>query len=293
MEGPILRIDERSLNGLLEESSDLQSDALKGAKAALPDLADLRADRGNALPDPAQIAEYDVSRRGLLHKLGLTGGGFAARGFLATGIGAALVSIVGKPASADEAMDIQMLNTASSLENLAVATYEAALGLDFIKNGNKTVIAFAETTMKQHAEHSAAFNAQAKALGGKEQTGPNPKFLEVVEKAKPTLKAPLDVVGLAAALEEVAADTYLVNLTNFADTKSKEIMGSVMGVEVQHLATLKAVEALLKGGAPELIAVPTDLAKLPAAAGSAGFPDGAFLTTAPETVADPSSGAVK
>src|SRR5688572_22308042 len=203
VEGPILRIDERSLNGLLEESSDLQSDALKGAKAALPDLADLRADRGNALPDPEQIAAYDVSRRGLLQKLGLTGGGFAARGFLATGIGAALVSIVGKPAAADEAMDIQMLNTASSLENLAVATYQAALGLDFIKSGNKTVVAFAETTMKQHAEHGAAFNAQAKALGGKEQTAPNPKFLAVVEKAKPTLKAPLDVVGLAAALEEV------------------------------------------------------------------------------------------
>src|SRR5688500_20258620 len=28
----------------------------------------------------------------------------------------------------------------SSLENLAVATYQAALGLDFIKSGNKTVV---------------------------------------------------------------------------------------------------------------------------------------------------------
>lgn len=288
-----MRIDDRSLAGLLTESQDLQSDALRGAKATLPDLADLRAERGDARPEPEQIAAYDLSRRGLMHKLGLTGSGIAARGFLATGIGAALVSIVGRPAAADEALDVQMLNTASSLENLAVATYQAALGLDFIKNGNKTIVAFAETTMKQHAEHSAAFNAQAKTLGGKEQTAPNPKFLAVVEAAKPKLKAPLDVVGLAAALEEVAADTYLTNLTNFTDTKSKEIMGSVMGVEVQHLAVLKAVEALLKGGADALVAVPTDLAKLPAAAGSVGFKDGAFLTPAPETVADPSTGATK
>lgn len=288
-----MRIDDRSLAGLLTESQDLQSDALKGAKASLPDLADLRAERGDARPDPEQIEAYNLSRRGLLQKLGLTSGGLAARGFLATGIGAALVSIVGRPANAQEAMDVQMLNTASSLENLAVATYEAALGLPFIKNGNKTVVAFAQTTMKQHAEHGAAFNAQAKVLGGKEQTAPNAKFLAVVEEAKPNLKGPLDVVGLAAALEEVASDTYLTNLTQFKDTKSKEIMGSVMGVEVQHLAILKAVEALLKGGGEALVAVPTDLAKLPAAAGSVGFEDGAFLKAEPETVADPSSGAVK
>lgn len=288
-----MQIDTRSLQDLTEKASDLQSDALKDAKAVLPDLRDLRADRGNALPDADQIASYNLSRRSLLHKLGLTGGGVAARGLMASGIGGALVAVLGQPAAADAALDIQMLNTASSLENLAVATYGVALTLPFIKDGNKTVVAFAQTTMKQHAEHGAAFNAQAKALGGKEQKDPNPKFLAVVESAKPGLKGPLDVVGLAAALEEVASDTYLTNLTQFDDKKSKEIMGSVLGVEVQHLAILKAVEALLKGGGEALVAVPTDLAKLPAAAGSVGFKDGAFLTTATETIATPDTGAVK
>ncbi len=280
-----MQIDTRSLQDLTEKASDLQSDALKDAKAVLPDLRDLRADRGNALPDADQIASYNLSRRSLLHKLGLTGGGVAARGLMASGIGGALVAVLGQPAAADQPLDIQQLNTASSLELLAVATYEAALGLDFIKSGNKTVVAFAQTTMKQHAEHGAAFNAQAKALGGKEQTAPNPQFLAVVEKAKPTLKGPLDVVGLAAALEEVASDTYLAFLQQFSDKKSKEIMGSVLGVEVQHLAILKAVEALLKGGGEALVAVPTDLAKLPAAAGSVGFKDGAFLTATADTTA--------
>jgi len=288
-----VRIDTRSLQDLTDKASDLQSDALKGAKAVLPDLRDLRADRGNAFPDAEQIAEYNLSRRSLLHKLGLTGGGVAARGLMATGLGGALVSILGRPAAADAALDLQLLNTASSLENLAVATYAAALSLPFIKDGNKTVVAFAQTTMKQHSEHSAAFNAQAKALGGKEQTGPNPKFLPVVDAAKPGLKGPLDVVALAASLEEVAADTYLSSLQQFGDKKSKEIMGSVIGVEVQHLAILKAVEALLKGGGEALVAIPTDLAKLPAAAGSVGFKDGAFLIASAETVAPPESGSVK
>lgn len=288
-----MRVDDKMLQELTERSSDLQSDALRDSRALRSDLADLRADRGEARPEPEQVKAYDLSRRGLLQRMGLTGGGLASRGFLATGIGTALVSILGRPAAADQALDVQILNTASSLENLAVATYEAALGLPFIKNGNKTIVAFAQTTMKQHAEHGSAFNGQAKALGGKEQTQPNAKFLKVVEDAKPKLKTPLDVVQLAATLEEVASDTYLNNLTQFADAKAKSLMGSVMGVEVQHLATLKAVEALLMGGGESLIAVPTDLAKLPAAAGSVGFKDGAFLKTATETIATPDTGAVK
>ena len=71
-------------------------------------------------------------------------------------------------------------------------------------------------------------------------------------------------------MEKVATDTYLMDLTMLEDMKSKIVMSSVMGVEAQHLATLRAVGALLTGGAPELIKVPigADLAKLPAAAGS-------------------------
>lgn len=288
-----MRIDERRLLGLVEESQDLQADALRDAKRVLPDLADLRADRRGEQPDPNQIAAFTDSRRGLLKKFGIGGGALATKGLLGGSIGTAVTAILSRPVAADEALDIQILQTAASLELLAVATYNTALTLPFIKNGNKTVVAFAETTSKQHDEHGAAFNAQAKALGGQERTEPNEKFAKVVEDAKPTLKAPLDVVKLAAALEEVASDTYLTNISQFGDTKSISLMGSVLGVEVQHLATLKAVQALLEGGAPELIAVPTDLAALPAAAGSVGFPDGAFLEASSETVADPSSGAVK
>ena len=66
-----------------------------------------------------------------------------------------------------------------------------------------------------------------------------------------------DVVKLAATLEQVATDTYLSDLAMFTDVKSRMLMASVMGVECQHLATLRAVGALLQGGAPELIAIPS------------------------------------
>ena len=93
-----------------------------------------------------------------------------------------------------------------------------------------------------------------------------------------------------ATLEEVATDTYLADLAMFTDLKSRMLMASVMGVECQHLATLRAVGALLDGGAPELIAIPTDIAKLPKAAGSVAFP---ASFEEPNLASPPEEGAVK
>jgi len=216
-------------------------------------------------------------------------GQLAARGLLATAFGGVLAGIVATPASADEALDIQILQTASSLEILAVATYGAALKLPFI-SGNKTVAAFASMTMKQHGEHNLAFQAQAKALGGKAQTMPNAKYLKVVNDTKPMLTDAAKVVTLATALETVATETYLKNLSLLGDTTTKTIFATVMGVETQHLATLRAVGALLAANMPELIAIPTNLAKLPAAAGSVAFPQPFEPTT---MASPPAEGAVK
>ncbi len=288
-----MRIDERALDDLIVESQDMQSDAIRQTKATVAELRDVGAERRGHGVDPEATERYNASRRDLLKRFGLGAGSLAGRRLLPGVLGTALAGIMASPARADEQLDIKILQTAASLENLAVATYQAALGLPFIKNGNQVVVKFAQTTMTQHAEHGRAFNAQATALGGKAQTNPNPVYLQTVEQAKPTLKSPLDVVKLAATLEEVASDTYLVNTTQLDDGKSKEVMASVMGVEVQHLATLLAVRALLEGNAPQLIAIPTNLPRLPAAAGSVAFKDGAFLQATKETVADPEQGAVK
>ena len=287
-----MTIDDRSLNELIVESQDLQVDALHDIKATLPELAEIREERRGQEVNVDEINRYNSNRRSVLRSMGIGGGGLATRGLLGGGFGALLAGLLATPARADEALDIQILQTASSLEVLAVATYEAALGLDFIKNGNAVVTKFAQTTMMQHDEHRKAFQSQTKALGGKEQTAPNAKFLPVVNQAKPTLKAPLDVVNLAETLETVATQTYLENTTQLQDTASKRVMASVMGVETQHAAVLRAVKALLEGGAPQLIKIPigADVAKLPAAAGSVAFPE-AFEPV--KTIAEPESGAVK
>jgi Ferritin-like domain len=285
-----VNIDERSMNELIEESQDLQVDALRGIDATIPALEEAREERRGEGVNLDEIARYNASRRDLLSRLGIGTGSLAARGLFAGGMGSFLAGLLASPARADTALDVQILQTASSLEVLAVATYKAALSLPFIQNGNKLVVTFAETTMKQHNEHGQRFQAQTKALGGRVQDQPNPTFAQVVEQKKPTLQAPTDVVTLAETLETVATETYLENTTQLEDTTSKMVMASVMGVETQHAAVLRAVKALLEGGADQLIKIPTEVPRLPAAAGSVAFPE-AFEPVG--TIAEPQSGAVK
>lgn len=275
-------IDDRALARLIEESHDIHTDAMATARTALPDLSDLAADRRHdRSPVDAQVLDAAAaSRQTLVRRLGLTLGGVL-------GVGA-VSSVFARQAQAiDGDIDVMQLQTAVSLELLAVATYAAALTLPFIKDGNPVIKAFAETTMKQHDEHRQAFSAQTKALKGTDQTQTNPKYTPIVESAKPGLKTPLDVVKLAATLEQVATETYLDDLNRYNDIPSRRLMASVMGVECQHLATLRAVGLLLEEGVPELIKIPigADVAKLPAAAGSVAFPaafQGVSMASPPE-----------
>ena len=287
-----MTIDDRRLNELIVESQDLQVDALRDIKATLPELEHIREERRGEEVNTDEIARYNENRRQVMGKLGLGGGALATRGLFAGGLGSFLAAMFASPARADTPLDIQILQTASSLEVLAVSTYNTALGLPFIRSGNPVVVKFAQTTMGQHDEHRKAFQAQTKTLGGREQTQPNPKFQQVVQQEAPKLKAPVDVVELAETLETVATQTYLQNTTQLEDTASKRVMATVMGVETQHAAVLRAVKALLAGGAPDLIKIPTEPAKLPAAGGSVAFPV-AFEPTPADMLAEPQSGAVK
>jgi hypothetical protein len=253
------KVDERRFRELLVESDDLQSDAMRGARRDL-----------NSYVDAAQEARHE-SRRDLRLGAAILGGG---------ALGAAALAFA-SPAGAASAQDVMALQTAAGLENLAVFTYKTALGLSFIggSSANGVVKAFAKKTMQQHTEHGQAFNAAVVKLGGKQQTTTDPKYTPVVMQAAGKIKGALDVVSLAITLEDIAAETYVKDVGLVSTSELRQLFASVAGVESQHKAILLAVQALLKGGAPQLIALPPDAAKLPAAAGSVGFPDAFFPTT--------------
>jgi hypothetical protein len=264
-----MTLDDTRLRDLLEQSHDLHTDAMATTRVALDEFVDRAHD------DPWHDVDPTTRRTTLL-------GGLPKSGVLAAaGLGTAMAALLASPAFANKAMDVQMLQTAASIENLAVATYDTALTLDFIGGGsaNGVVKAFAEKTKAQHQQHAEAFNAAATRLGGKAQDEPDPVLLGVVNNAKPSLTGPAQVVDLAIELEDGAAQTYVANTGSYSNKNARSVAASIMGVEAQHVAILYAVKALLAGGAADLIALPPDAAKLPAAAGSVGFPDAFYPTT--------------
>jgi hypothetical protein len=281
---------DREFDLLIEQSQDLHSDAMASTNESLAELVETgheRRARGEIDLDTSHETAR-ASREGVSRGLA-AGGALAGAAF-----GATLLGLTASAAFADTPSDIQMLQTSASIENLAINTYKTALTLPYIggSSANGVIKAFAQTTMAQHTQHGQAFNSAVTALGGKAQTNPDPKYVPVVNQAvagitkdDPAAGA-MAVVGLALTLENVAAETYVANCPKFADLNSKKITASIMGVEAQHVATLLAVQALLKAGAPQLIALsPTVVGQLPAAAGSIGFPN----TFYPTSMASPAS----
>jgi Ferritin-like domain len=258
-------LDDRALLALMEESDDLHADAMRDGRD--------------------QLHEYvEAARESRWERSLMLGAGAVVAG------GAVLAGA--RPAFAAGDMDVQILQTAAAIENLAVATYGVALMLPFIGGSaaNPVVKTFAMKTKAQHIDHAKGFNAAVANLGGAQQHHPDAKYLAYVNSQKPHLTDAAKVVALAIALEDVAAQTYTNNVSQVSTADLRQLLAGVAGVEAQHKAILLAVQALLAGGATQLIALPPNASKLPKAAGNVGFPDAFFPT---KSASPASEGAVK
>ncbi len=283
--------DPRALGELLTESQDLQADAVRSTGDRLDELVERSHEAGP--DDPEANRRFDAEHR---RRLQQSLGGAPVLGAVGGGL---LLGLLASPAFATSAPDVQLLQTATSIENLAVNTYATAETLAYVggSTANPVVKKFVEVTKSQHTQHAKAFAAAVRSLGGKPQTHPDPAFVPVVNKAVASLagasaaQGAMGVVSLALELEDVAAQTYVEDTITATSSANKALFASIMGVEAQHAAVLRAVQALLKATAPQLISLtPATATKLPSAAGDVGFPT-AFFPTA--TAAPASQGAVK
>lgn len=140
-----------------------------------------------------------------------------------------------------EAVDLTLLRTASSLEVLAVAAYQAALD-----SGNLTTPAIksaAELFQSQHEDHANLLETTTEDLGGTPYTDPNPVLLEALQETIDAIPDAdeLVIVQAAADLENMAAQTYA-----YAGgvLSTPELRGAIMSIgttEARHLTLLKSV----------------------------------------------------
>lgn len=266
-------LDDGRMTELMEASADLHSDAMHLTGAALTEMVELGNEARQHPGSLDAVGGDDPTRRTFLQRSLFAAGTVAGAGFGAALLGRASTTTV----YADAAGDVELLQTAASIENLAVAVYQKAAGLPAWESGasNPLLLQFVTTTIKQHTEHAAAFNAAISALGGKTQSGIDTVVdSSVVTPALARITKPADVLGLALTLEEGAAQTY-VKFGGLADSpQALTPFATIAPVEAQHAAVLLAVKSLLDGGAPlaSITLPPADLGTLPAALGSVGFP---------------------
>jgi hypothetical protein len=197
---------------------------------------------------------------------------------LTVGIGAALLEVAAGRArvSADPAFDIQLLQTAASVENVLISTYETLLAVPLLSapNANPVLKALLTTARAQHLDHASACNELAARLGGGAQHAPNPGLGQVVARARPGSSDLGAAIELALQLEIASAQTYQNHVGLLGDLNARRLAASIVGVEAEHVGLLRLAQALVGARTPELLSLDSGVVdRLPPEAASAGFPD--------------------
>lgn len=185
------------------------------------------------------------------------------RGFLATGslavVGGALLAACGssahsasgnasttKPSSGSSGVptDVQVAAMAASLEILGVQTYMA--GIQAAQAGKlgsvpPALVTFAQTAMKQHQDHAAAWNAILGSAGYQKVTAPDAALQPTVNQLFAKVTDVPGLAGLALQVEDIAAATYLNGIPALSSAKAVETAATIQPVEMQHAAILNFV----------------------------------------------------
>ena len=159
-----------------------------------------------------------------------------------------------------EVTDLVLLRTAASLEYNAIETYEAAIALGVFKGSFAEAGSIARRLLDDHRGHADAINSLVTTLGGKPFTCGNPRLSEVyISPAlalitdKANENPALDVVVLAHALENLAAQTYQSVVTALSDKSLREAAMTIGQEESRHAAILaQALNPGLAGVLPSV-----------------------------------------
>ena len=263
-----IQITEGELVALTTELDDLHHETFPSFRESLDEWRETGADMHESL---TRLVTAPTSRRGFLMGGGAVLGGMALVASGATGITAAAARTragvpsgvpTGVPMKRTQKLtgDLAVVGLAASLENLAVATYQA--GIDAATAGKlgtvpPAIVTFATTAQSQHKEHAAAWNA---VLTGAKKSAVSGVDLTVKKSVDAAFQQVTDVAGLAKlalTLEEGAAATYLAAINVVKSPAGINTAATIHPVEMQHAAILNFV----LGQYP----VPDSFAKLDAA----------------------------
>lgn len=147
-----------------------------------------------------------------------------------------------------EVTDAILLRTAASLEYNAIDTYSAALGLGVFTGDLASATEVAKRFRDDHQSHADAVNGLVQALGGKEHRCANVRINDLYLKPALSLitddkneNVGIDLIALAHALENLAAQTYQGVVELISDPKLRADAIRIGQQESRHAALLAQV----------------------------------------------------
>ena len=193
-----MQISERELTVMTNELEQMHDETLPGMYQGVADWIEQNHERATE-----RLSSFTPSRRGFLAGTGMALGAavLAACGSSSGSKSSKKPSTTTKPAASGSGQltgDLAIAALATSLENLAVATYQA--GIDAATMGKlgtvpPAVVTFATTAQKQHQDHADAWNGVLTGAGKAKVTGVD----ETVKTGviDPAFAKVTDVPGLA------------------------------------------------------------------------------------------------
>lgn len=244
-----IAVSEAELVAMTEDLEDAHHETLPSMRNSLAEWSESSDDVREGL---ARLVSTPSSRRAFLFGGGAILGGVALAG---SGFGSGLAAAatrrgVAVPGAAPAAKaqkltgDLAVVALAASLENLAVATYQA--GIDAATKGSlgdvpPAVVTFAQTAQSQHKDHAAAWNGVLTGAGKKAVSGVDLTVKKSVDKAFAQVKDVPGLAKLALELENGAAATYLAAIGAVKSPAGIKTAATIQPVEMQHAAILNFV----------------------------------------------------
>lgn len=181
-------------------------------------------------------------------------------------------------ATSEAPLDVQVLQTAAALENLAVVSYTSAASMPFVAAGSAQLRDLIARNRAHHAAHAQTFNQAVVKAGGAQQHAPDARYAESVGQMLAGMKGPSSLAGLLNEIEGIIAQTCTRYASLAAGGTLRSLFVNVASVEAQHSAELMIVRMLLDGGHHDLGVIGADARTLPASAGTAGIPQVTYPT---------------
>lgn len=183
-----------------------------------------------------------------------------------------------EPVPSPAPLDVQVLQTAAALENLAVASYTSAQSLPLLAGGNDHLRELIARNKAHHVAHAAAFNQAVTQAGAAPQHAADTRYEAGVRRRLDQITDPTHLVALLTELEGINAQTCTRFATLTETGGLRSLFVNVASVEAQHGSELLIIRSLLDGGQAEP-GTPRTAHLLPSSLGTAGIPHADYPIT--------------